>query len=274
MPPDEPQQRTPQPTDTADPADPADTADIENAPDTDAADPYDAADPHDAEDAEDAAAVPTESVRLSALSLPARLVIAGAIGLIGVYAAYHLAMVFLFVAPQNTLSTKYAEALAEYIYPEFEQSWQLFAPNPLQRNVAVEVRAQVREEGSSRVTTTRWISLTALDIERIEHNLFPSHTAQNELRRAWDFFVDSHDEQGQPEGTRGELSEEYLTRIALRHLDEQSEVKLDVADIDRIQIRSATTLVAAPAWSDEETDTSTSYYQLGWWVVTSEDMPQ
>ncbi|MBL1066077.1 DUF5819 family protein [Streptomyces sp. 7-21] len=215
------------------------------------------------------AANPASQARLGALSLPARLVIAGAVGVLAVYTAWHLLMVFLFVAPDNTLSEDHEETMNDYIYPEFEQSWQLFAPNPLQRNVTVEVRAEIREDGG--VSTTDWISLTAMDIENIEHHPFPSHTAQNELRRAWDFYVDSHDEEGEPRGERGELSEEYLTRIALLRLDQRSQV--DVEDVSRIQLRSVTRLVPAPEWSKEESEAERSTYELDWWVVTTEHLP-
>jgi hypothetical protein len=209
----------------------------------------------------------TEDVRLGALSLRSRLIIALAVGTLAVYAIYHLTLVFFFVSPTNTLSEEYDEGMREYIYPEFEQSWQLFAPNPLQRNVAVEVRAEMREDGGQRITD--WISLSDMDIEDIEHHPMPSHTAQNELRRAWDFFTGAHTEEGEPVGLRGEVSESYVARIALLRLDDL----LDLDEVERIQLRSATTLVPAPEWSPEDLDTSTSYYELDWRQVTSEDLP-
>ncbi|MEO3751631.1 DUF5819 family protein [Streptomyces sp. B6B3] len=213
----------------------------------------------------------TADVPLGQLSLTSRLVIAGAVGTLGVYAVYHLLLVFLFVAPANTVSQEYGEGMREYIYPEFEQTWKLFAPNPLQRNVAIEVRAEVRDEDGGR-TTTDWISLTAMDLEGIVHNPMPSHTAQNTLRRAWDFYSGSHStETGEPIGLRGELAEVYLRRIALLRLEH--ETPMDMDRVDRIQMRSATSLLPAPEWSSEEINTTTGYYELDWWVVTTEDLP-
>ncbi|MGP4109614.1 DUF5819 family protein [Streptomyces sp. 4N509B] len=213
----------------------------------------------------------TADVRLGALSLPARIIVALTVGALTIYAAAHMVMVFLFVAPENHVTQEYGDGMREYIYPEFEQSWKLFAPNPLQRNVAVEVRAETRDGEGGR-DTTDWISLTAMDVENIEHNPWPSHTAQNELRRAWDFYTGSHTETGgEAVGLRGELSEIYVHRIALLRLDQSGLV--DVDDIVRIQLRSATTLVPAPEWRAEDLDTSTAYYELDWWVVTSRDLP-
>lgn len=217
------------------------------------------------------AVVPTESVRLSSLSLPARLVVALSIGGLAVFAAWHALAAFLFVAPSNTIMKDHGPAIRGYIYPEFEQNWKLFAPNPLQRNVAVEVRAEITDPADGSTETTEWLDLTAIDIANIRHHPLPSHTAQNELRRAWDFYVSSHDEDGAPRGLRGELSEQYVTRIALLRLGEDLGYDLDT--VDRIQLRSATTRVPAPSWSEENIDTTTGYDELEWRTVDAADLP-
>ncbi|MDB1086323.1 DUF5819 family protein [Streptomyces sp. ACA25] len=210
----------------------------------------------------------TASARLAALSVPARLIIALAVGVVTVFTAWHLAAVFLFVAPTNTITQEHGPAIRGYVYPEFEQNWKLFAPNPLQRNVAVEARAEIRTaDGSTEIT--EWIDLSAMDFENIRHHLLPSHTAQNELRRAWDFYTNSHDDDGEPTGMRGELSERYVHRIALLRLSEV----MDVHEATRIQLRSASTRVAPPPWSNEDIDTSTHHSELDWRTVTTADLP-
>ncbi|KAB8163718.1 hypothetical protein FH609_018790 [Streptomyces sp. 3MP-14] len=210
-----------------------------------------------------------ESVRLGSLSLPARSVVAVAVGGLAVYLCWHLAMVFLFVAPSNTVREEHWETVRGYMYPEFEQNWKLFAPNPLQRNTAVHVRAEIREgEGQSPVTT-EWIDLTAWEVEHIRHHPLPSHSNQNMLRRAWDFYDKSHNDEGEPVGMRGEVSASYLHRIALERLSE----RLDVTTVERVQLRVSNTRVPAPSWRREDFDTDPSYQELGWWTVTSEDLP-
>lgn len=199
---------------------------------------------------------------IAGLSAPYRAVAALALAAVAVAACTHLALVFLHVAPSNTVSKRHADVVDGWIYPEFEQNWKLFAPNPLQQNIAVEVRAEVRTAGGELVTGD-WRDLSAEDGEAIRHSLLPSHTEQNELRRAWDFFTGSHDEQNKPNGERGELSEEYLRRIALARLGRVYER----SPILRIQLRSATRSVPAPGWSDEKTDTQTYYRELPWWTV-------
>ncbi|MFD7630675.1 DUF5819 family protein [Streptomyces sp. NPDC059851] len=210
------------------------------------------------------AVAPVPPPGIAGLSAPYRAVAALVLAATGLAACTHLALVFLHVAPPNTLSKRHAAVVDGWIYPEFEQNWKLFAPNPLQQNIAVEVRAEYRTPGGE-VVTGPWQDLSAQDGAAIEHSLLPSHTRQNELRRAWDFFTGSHDEDDVPNGERGELSEQYLRRIALDRLGGARAGR--EGEIVRIQLRSATRAVPAPAWSDEKTDTQTYYRELPWWTV-------
>jgi len=121
---------------------------------------------------------------VAALSLRYQIGAALAVAVVAVAALVHLGMVFLHVAPSNTLTKQHGKAIDEWIYPEFEQNWKLFAPNPLQQNIAVQVRADVRTaDGTTR--TTGWYDLSAEDGAAIDGNPLPSHTQQNEVRRAW-----------------------------------------------------------------------------------------
>ncbi|MET9597689.1 DUF5819 family protein [Streptomyces sp. NPDC006459] len=219
-------------------------------------------DSNEHEPAEGAAPPPPRAPGIAGLSTPYRVVAALALGAIAVAACTHLAFVFLHVAPTNTLSKQHAQTIDGWIYPEFEQNWKLFAPNPLQQNIAVEARAEVRGPDGE-VAATAWYDLSAEDARAIRHSLLPSHIRQNELRRAWDFFTGSHDENNQPNGDRGRLSEEYLRRIAVNRLAPRH----PDGTVLRIQLRSATTAVPAPKWSTETTDTQTYYRELPWWTV-------
>ena len=219
----------------------------------------------------DGPAAPPRAPGIAGLPAPYRVVAALGLAAVAVAAGLHLALVFLHVAPSNTVSKQHADLVDGWVYPEFEQNWKLFAPNPLQQNISVQVRAEVRTSGGE-VVTAGWRDLSAEDGAAIRHSLLPSHTEQNELRRAWDFFTGSHDENNRPNGDRGALSEEYLRRIALDRLAEGGRSgdrgSGGAGDrIERIQLRSATTAVAAPSWSTEKTDTQTYYRELPWWTV-------
>ncbi|MFJ8073577.1 DUF5819 family protein [Streptomyces sp. NPDC096176] len=205
---------------------------------------------------------------MAGLSLPYQVAAAVALGLIAVVACVHLTMVLLHVAPSNTVTKQHGEAVDGWVYPEFEQNWKLFAPNPLQQNIAVQVRAQYTAADGSR-RSSDWIDLSAEDGSKIRGNLLPSHLHQNQLRRAWDFYLGSHDTENRPNGLRGRLSESYIRRIAMLRLDRH-----DLGGpVERIQLRASTTSIEAPEWSDEKTDTRPVHRELPWWTVTAADLP-
>ncbi|WP_282689745.1 MULTISPECIES: DUF5819 family protein [unclassified Streptomyces] len=205
---------------------------------------------------------------IAGLSTPYQVVAALALSLIGLLACAQVAMVFLHVAPSNTLTKEHGKTIDRWIYPEFEQNWKLFAPNPLQQNVAVHVRAEVVDADGRR--TTRWMNLTHEDAKGIRGNFFPSHVHQNELRRGWDFYINSHDSENRPNGLRGDLSERYVRRIAMLRLSERDYG----GTIERIQLRSATSSIAPPPWSTEKISTRPVYRVLPWWTVTPDDLPE
>ncbi|WP_326707760.1 DUF5819 family protein [Streptomyces cyaneofuscatus] len=210
---------------------------------------------------------PGVGVGIAGLSFSYQVVAALALSLIGLLACAQVAMVFLHVAPSNTLTKQHGKTVDDWIYPEFEQNWKLFAPNPLQQNIAVHVRAEVA--GADGRRTTDWISLTDADADGIRGNLFPSHVHQNELRRGWDFYVNSHDDRNKPNGLRGDLSERYIRRIAMLRLD-----GVDLGGtVERIQMRSASSLITPPSWSTEKADTRPTYRELPWWPVNPDDLP-
>ncbi|GGW62220.1 DUF5819 family protein [Streptomyces griseoloalbus] len=206
---------------------------------------------------------------VAALSLRYRIGAAVALAVVAAGVCVHLGMTFLHVAPSNTVSKEHAETIESWIYPEFEQNWKLFAPNPLQQNIAVQVRAEVRTaDGEAR--TTGWYDLSAQDGRAIDGNLLPSHTQQNELRRAWDFFVSTHDNDNRPVGLRGALSEAYIRRIVALRLH-----RVDAAGpggvVDRVQVRSRTANVPPPQWSREHISTTPVYRTLPWWYLPADE---
>ncbi|MEV7883817.1 DUF5819 family protein [Streptomyces sp. NPDC002817] len=223
--------------------------------------PYDLPPPHGTE--------PRTGV--AALSLRYQIGAALALAIVAVTVCVHLGMTFLHVAPANAVTKQHGKAIDDWIYPEFEQNWKLFAPNPLQQNIAVQVRAQVLTADGT-VRTTGWYDLSAEDGRAIDGNLLPSHTQQNELRRAWDFFTATHGTDNRPVGLRGALSETYLRRIVVMRLDRDDAAGSD-GSVERVQVRSRTTSVRPPKWSQEQVSEKPLYRELPWWSVTPADLP-
>lgn len=212
---------------------------------------------------------PEPRAGVAALSLRYQIAAALALAVVAVVVCVHIGMVFLHVAPSNTVSKQHGSAINDWIYPEFEQNWKLFAPNPLQQNIAVQVRAEVRE-ADGEMRTTGWYDLSAQDGRDIDGNLLPSHTQQNELRRAWDFLVATHDTDNRPIGLRGELAESYLRRIVVLRLDREGAAEPGGL-VERVQVRSETTNVPAPEWSEEKVPDKPAYRVLPWWEVPEDE---
>jgi len=211
---------------------------------------------------------PAPGARTGARPLWARAVLAvAAVVLLGA-AAYQLGTVFLSVAPPNPVSQRFHSAVSAQVYPEFEQNWQLFAPDPLQADVHVEARVQTLAPGGARADSG-WIDVSARDLAAIRHDPAPSHLDLNQLRRAWDYYASWHSTPGEaPTGTAGALSTEYLKRIVLQRLGRRDR---DGLPIVQIQLRGAGIPVTGPSWTGAPAHAKPSYRTLPWWPVDDSD---
>ncbi|CAL9482712.1 hypothetical protein SUDANB6_03074 [Streptomyces sp. enrichment culture] len=206
---------------------------------------------------------------VGALSPRYRAVAVCALAAVAMVVCVHLGMLFLHVAPPNTVTKRHGGAVDEWIHPEFEQNWKLFAPDPLQQNVAVQVRAEV-STADGEVRTTGWYDLSAEDGRAIDGNPLPSHTRQNMLRRAWSFYLATHDSGDRPTSPRGAPAEAYLRRIAVLRL-ERNGVPGPGGALERVQFRSRTTGVPPPAWSREKVSAEPAHRVLPWWRVPADE---
>ncbi|WP_237536351.1 DUF5819 family protein [Streptomyces sp. SID5785] len=214
---------------------------------------------------------PPRRAGIAALSPGYQLTAALALAAVALVTGVHVLMVFLHVAPSNTVTKQYGRVVDDWIYPEFEQNWKLFAPNPLQQNVAVQARGEVRTADGT-LRRTGWYDLSGEDGAAIDGNLLPSHTQQNELRRAWDIYGSTHDNQGRPTSLRGTLSEKYLRRIIVLRLDRDGAAGKGET-LERVQVRSRSVTVEPPKWSTEKVNRKPFYRQVSWWSVTADDAP-
>ncbi|MFF7528461.1 DUF5819 family protein [Streptomyces bobili] len=170
---------------------------------------------------------------------------------------------FLHVAPANPVSQRYSPVINSWVYPYFEQNWRLFAPDPESVNRQILARtARTDPDGSTQVSS--WFDLSAVDSSAVTHQPFPSHTAQNMLRRAWAGYVDSHGGDDRARTERALMMQKYLVNIAA----ERSAAR-DSGSFDFIQLRVVTRPIAAsgPAAGDRP-PTPVENRLLPWWKVT------
>jgi len=203
------------------------------------------------------------SADLSGLSFPLRVATLAAVAACLALALVHVLMVFLHVAPPNTVSKKYGEQINGWVYPVFEQNWRLFAPNPQSVNERISVRT-MRTDRDGKTHVSDWFDLTAVDVSAIRHSPFPSHTAQNMLRRAWAAYADSH-RNGDHSYSQGALMvREYLKNIAVQRVAAHRG-----GTFESIQLRVTTVAIAPPGAPQQPQPAGTTRY-LPWWKVVSD----
>ncbi len=208
-------------------------------------------------------------------SVPAMAVLVSAAVIMLGAAAWHIAAVFLSLAPENGISQEYKEQIDGYSRPTFARDWKLFAPNPLQENTAVSARIElVYPDGRHQVSS--WLDLTRQDVAAVRGNPLPSHAHQNLLRRAWDFYAKTHDlRDGRRVDRRGDLSEQYLKRIALQRLGRGGGSGTQAV---AIQFRQQVSLVQPPRWDTRDAGTGVvvraadpGMQKQPWWPVREHD---
>ncbi|MCT9075179.1 DUF5819 family protein [Streptomyces fulvoviolaceus] len=183
-------------------------------------------------------------------------------------ALVHVLLVFLHVAPPNPLSQQYSRQVNAWIFPLFEQNWRLFAPDPESVNRQISARTMhTAPDGTVRVSG--WFDLTAVDNSAVKHNAFPSHTAQNMLRRAWSSYLETHGGDDQPRSERALMVQRYLTNIAADRIADRRG-----GTFESVQLRVITVPVAAPAGGSGPDASATApkpaeTRYLPWWKVAS-----
>lgn len=93
--------------------------------------------------------------------------------LLGVFfTIWHVFATFLWIAPGSTLRQVVpGDLLRDYMIPMHGQSWSVFAPNPINGDYRLQVRAVVTADGTE--VETEWIDATAAELTMLTHNLFP-----------------------------------------------------------------------------------------------------
>jgi hypothetical protein len=189
--------------------------------------------------------------------------LSAAVALFMVASVVHVLLVFLHVAPANTVSKRYGSHINAWVFPFFEQNWRLFAPDPESVNRQILARTAATDSDGS-VQVSPWFDLTAVDGSAVEHHVFPSHTAQNMLRRAWSGYVDSHGADDRARTERALMMQKYLTNIAADRVAAHQG-----GTIDFVQLRVVTLPVAAPGSAVGDRPPKPAENRLlPWWKVT------
>ncbi|MEU3774193.1 DUF5819 family protein [Streptomyces sp. NPDC032472] len=179
-------------------------------------------------------------------------------------ALIHVVLVFLHVAPPNPVSQRYSAQVNGWVFPLFEQNWRLFAPDPDPANRKILAKtAHTDSSGSMQVSP--WFDLTAVDNSAVDHNVFPSHTAQNLLRRAWTAYDETHGGDDSARSERAVMLQEYLRNIAADRMAAHH----NGGTFEFIQLQVVTLPIAAPgSAAGNHPPAPVQNRLLPWWKVT------
>ncbi|NED97387.1 hypothetical protein G1H11_18990 [Phytoactinopolyspora alkaliphila] len=118
------------------------------------------------------------------------------VGLLGI----HVAVTFLWNAPSNPIREAVNEEVRGYIRPFFQQNWSLFAPNPVNSEDEILVRARLRDPASGDLRTTEWVSATGFEWTEVRGSPAPSRASRlssnlhRRLNSAWNRLSDAQRE--------------------------------------------------------------------------------
>lgn len=120
---------------------------------------------------------------------------AAAVGTLAIVAGY------VFVSGAFTLPPTPAQAAVENVFaPYFSQQWDVFAPNILRTNSALEVQAQWRDEDGELVHSD-WVGATDMEQEAVKGSVFPSRISKNTVN-AIGSYMTRYDELSQAQQER------------------------------------------------------------------------
>lgn len=183
-----------------------------------------------------------------------RALVAVAAGAVAAAVAAHLSATFLYNAPANPVSQRYAKQVDGWMVPLFQQNWRLFAPDPMSQNVTVLARARLRPDGR----VTGWVDLTGRDAAVLAGDPVPGRLDQAALRGAWLGWAGSHGDLGAPAGPTAALTQDYLIAVVVSRLG-----PVVPAPIASVQLRVVTALIAGPGRDAAQTAPRTR--TLDWW---------
>lgn len=169
-----------------------------------------------------------------------------------VFVAWHIFASFLWIAPYSPLREVVpGNALSSYMLPMFGQSWSVFAPEPINGDYRLSVRAVIEKDGEE--VATEWVDATEVEISMIQYNLFPPRAGiggvevASQLKGAFDALSD---EQKKVAGLNY-FKPEWDARLA-EGLEDAGDAELAEAFVTAEQQAIAySTQVAYAVWGEE-----------------------
>lgn len=165
------------------------------------------------------------------------------------FVAWHMFATFLWISPNTPLRDVVPKAVLHgYMSPLFSQAWSVFAPEPINADYYLDVRAQIETDGE--ITTTEWVRPTDVEASLVRHNLAPSRAgvlATDITNELYSEFRDLEDDVEEVVGWNWH-EEDWSSRLAARLDDEGAVVSYIRAE--RF-VNAYATQVAYAVWGDD-----------------------
>lgn len=177
--------------------------------------------------------------------------------LAALFTAFHVFSTFLWIAPTSQLREVVpGNTLNRYMIPMFGQSWSVFAPNPINGDYRLQVRAVVDDDGAA--ATTGWVNATKAEMTMHMNHLFPPRAAMSSVdlasrfKGAWDKLNDDQEEVAKLGYYKGDDWQDRLsTAIADNAGKKQNDsVASKYVELDRMASAYATQ-VAYAMWGED-----------------------
>jgi len=106
--------------------------------------------------------------------------------LAALFTAWHVFASFLWIAPVSPLRNVVpGKLLSQYMIPFLGQSWSVFAPEPINGDNRMKVRAVLKDGSAER--TTEWLNVTDVETQLMTHKLFPARAGNQSIDLASDY---------------------------------------------------------------------------------------
>ena len=169
----------------------------------------------------------------------------------------HFGFTFIYLSPANPFKSKHWETIFGYMNPVFTQNWKLFAPNPANQQMNLDIRVQyVDQAGKTRQTD--WKSITQPVIHELQTNRFSPNARISEFQDALisDYVWGEKNDR--------EAAFQSMQRYVNYILKSK---KFEVAGtINKIQLRAV--INNFPNYQNRDKPDSAgkiNYYQTNWW---------
>jgi hypothetical protein len=177
--------------------------------------------------------------------------------LLSIVLLIHFSFTFIYLSPGNTWRSKNWDTIFSYMNPVFTQNWRLFAPNPANQQLNLDMRVHYVDQAGA-THETGWRSITQPVIQSLQSNRFSTNARLSELQSSLiNDFVWGDKENSQQTFKSLQVYADHVLRM---------ENFIVPGNVNKIQLRAV--INTFPRLVDKDKPDSSgkiNYYYSKWW---------